>query len=372
MRKISSFKKFNEAKLRTYRPDEKSPIWLNEDMWKILGYISNCSANRLASFFGGFTDNQHIITPANYLKPGERNDEILFAPIRQLTDQERGSKVGMAFNKSNNPIKVGRLVRKLYNDNNPDKEPITDKEVEHFVNLYKESWERIKGVNQNFKVVYGEDIRYWYYQYNYCMSTIRGFGTLGKSCMMGDDEQAFLDIYVKNPSVCGLVIQCNSENKLISRALIWKLKGNMGYYLDRIYYTDEYQTLSLKKWVTDNFDIHECYKGDNYRCDSNMKVQLKEWRFKLYPYMDSFRHLNYYTGELCPRSQEDRGPIGRTNPELHLYSTSGGHQCYGWKWSKIENQYIPSHIAIFDPESDSHKTRTVSKILPFHRFAYQY
>ena len=184
MVKISKFKTFSNKENKENK--EKTPIWVNGQLSQIFGYILNCSANRLATFFGTLGDeNQHLILTANYFKPGDRNDEILFIPTRQLTEAEKTSKVVATFEKSNNPIKVGRLIRKIYSENNPDRDPVTDKEVEHFVNLFKESWERVRGVNQNFKVVHGEDIRYWYYRENYCMSTIRGYGTLGKSCMMG-------------------------------------------------------------------------------------------------------------------------------------------------------------------------------------------
>ncbi|HPP87694.1 MAG TPA: hypothetical protein PLM75_07555, partial [bacterium] len=83
--------------------------------------------------------------------------------------------------------RVGRLAKSLlslYNIN------VSDKEVEEFVDLFK-STKVVKG--EQFKLVKGDDIKYWYHKDNYKFST----GNLGSSCMCEANDY-FFDIQFFN------------------------------------------------------------------------------------------------------------------------------------------------------------------------------
>ena len=53
--------------------------------------------------------------------------------------------------------------------------------------------------------------------------------------MRYEETQSFLNIYTENPDVCQLVILVDDKNRLLGRALLWKLIGGVnkyGYYLE--------------------------------------------------------------------------------------------------------------------------------------------
>lgn len=217
--------------------------------------------------------------------------------------------------KSQNKIKIGRFVRKVF----PTK--FNDSEVEKFVNLLKSSINS----SEEIKVVSGDDIKYWYSRER----LVDDLGGVASSCMVDKD---YLDIYTKNPETCSLVIM-TQDNKLIARALLWKLKSSdldgVKYYMDRVYYRKDYyankmfEYAELKGW---------CYKDINYRHINdviykgskfgiNMSVKVKKLKYDTFPYMDTFKRYDWATGILYNDqnySKEYRGHI--------LGSTSGGHE----------------------------------------------
>ena len=101
--------------------------------------------------------------------------------------------------------------------------------IKKFNNAVKSKRENIF---KDFKIVKDEDIRKYYLYESYESDN----HTLGGSCMRYEKCQKYLDIYVKNPEVCQLLIlkSDDDKDKIKGRALIWKLT-NGEYYMDRIY-----------------------------------------------------------------------------------------------------------------------------------------
>lgn len=229
-------------------------------------------------------------------------------------------------------IKVGRLIRKYAADNSKVMNlEITDRDIEEFVNIYKSFFSEIK----NIKIVSGSDIKYWYNRDNYSPDSDET--VLGNSCMAGPSCQSYFKIYTENPDVCRLVIQTDKNNKLIARALLWKLKDGREL-LDRIYSLSDYQSIMFKDWVKENIpnSIHV------EELDDKVEVQLSKWKFQEYPYVDNMYYLDYNTGILT-NVRDYNAPYYTISSTYGDYSTP-----YNWQYIEDEDVYVPTKDAIYD------------------------
>ncbi len=195
-----------------------------------------------------------------------------------------------------NSSKIGRTVRQILTGN---KINVTDQEIEKFVNTYKNAWDKkFKKSEEGFHLVSGEEIRKWYLESNY----VPGGGTLNNSCMRYKESQEYLNIYTENTDCCQLLILLDDRNRLLGRALVWKLKAGTGkkdYFLDRIYTRFDNDVEKFADWFRDFLKV----KDDNFDAHflktlAGLRVQLKKWKFETYPYMDSFYILDYENGVL--------------------------------------------------------------------------
>ena len=148
----------------------------------------------------------------------------------------------------------------------------------------------------------GEKIRECYLEDNY--EEIKG--TLGLSTMRFKRCQPFLDIYVKNPEVCKLLVLRGDTGKVRARALLWTLTDG-SKYLDRISYIDGSDEKYLLDWAERN-DIDKSYgpsSATQFKQFVNGvgEIKLQNFEFDEYPYLDTFKYLNYNTGilsdEIC-------------------------------------------------------------------------
>jgi hypothetical protein len=176
---------------------------------------------------------------------------------------------------------------------------ITDSDIEKFTNEYV-SYVKMNRSDETSHIieVKGQDIRYWYNSNNYQSN----MGKLGNSCMSHEECSEYLNIYVDNIDVISLLILKNKNEKLVGRALLWKLDdGRM--FMDRIYTTND---------SDDNIFINYAIeKGYIYRNTSNQKIKyykdgkeipkeqmvvtLKYEEYEYYPYIDTLCYLNENT-----------------------------------------------------------------------------
>ena len=141
-------------------------------------------------------------------------------------------------------VKVGKFSKKIFKDNNIS---TSDATIEKFSNAYKATFDFDFNLDQKMDLVSGEDIRKWYLVTNY--SEVKG--QLGNSCMRHGTSQDFLDIYVKNPEVCNLLIMYSdqSKTKVSGRALIWKdMSGE--FIMDRVYTVNDYDVEVFRKYAS--------------------------------------------------------------------------------------------------------------------------
>lgn len=250
------------------------------------------------------------------------------------------------FTKSRNPVKIGRLINTLL----PGK--FNDKEIEIFVNKFK-SFAYDKG--EVFRIVSGEEITTWYSALMYKGNS----GSLGGSCMKNSSKSIF-QIYVENPEVCRLLILVD-DNKLIGRALIWKIKGIDGceYFLDRQYtlsdkYVETFRNYAIDKgWAYKTKNNHSSIKNVTYKdksFDVEMTIELNDLEYKRYPYMDTFKNYVKDKSVLANKSRENAIPesylLESTTGEFDVISS-------GSVWSDYYEDYMDRDESIWSDVLDS-------------------
>lgn len=126
-------------------------------------------------------------------------------------------------------MNIGRFIKKIVPFD-------VDRLIEDYVNEYKFCYNLSKE-DLGFKIYKGINMAKWYLSFNY--ST--GGGTLHSSCMKHMKSQRRLPIYIDNPDKVKMLVVVNPENKLLGRALLWKLDDPYGQvYMDRIYTAEDY------------------------------------------------------------------------------------------------------------------------------------
>jgi len=320
----------------------ESLLKIDKDLNLIISKISDKDpvAKMLSSLI-----NQDIKTNVNYLKPSDKNDDIKFVNDTQV---KRFIDAGQdPFDRATNSAKIGRTVRQILTSNGIS---VTDQQIEKFVNSYKNAWDKsLKKTQEGISLVSGEEIRNWYLESNY----VPGGGQLNNSCMRYESTQGFLNIYTENPEVCQLVILVDDRNRLLGRALLWKLIDGVnkyGYYLDRVYTRFDNDVEKFADWykdfikATDN-DFKAHFIGKTSGC----KVQLKNWKFKEYPYMDTLSILDYETGLLGTYEIENRSKL-----QYHIQNTGGDPNVPGHEWSEHYQKWLNSSDCVWINDKDDY------------------
>lgn len=224
------------------------------------------------------TDEVRMIT----IRPGEF--EVSFLPKGK--DPEYGANRTW-LRKNRQTGKPARIFQKLL------KKEFKTREWEIFTNLFKAELCECT----EFKIVEGEDIRYWYYDEHYYSCD----GTLGNSCMRYGTAQSYFDIYVENAKM----LITTKDGLLTGRALVWEIDGVT--ILDRIYTCFDYlencfidYAKEHKWWIReyngllDTGDRQTWYSpDDDYTSVVDREfVLVTKKAYREYPYMDSFRYFD--------------------------------------------------------------------------------
>ena len=255
--------------------------------------------------------------------------------------------------KSRNSTGIGRLVNQIF----PGK--YSSKEVEEFVNNFK----NINKPSENkFLLVKGEDIRKYYLVSNYEEES----GDLGNSCMRYDRCQKYLDIYVKNPEIVSLLVYVTEEDKVLGRALVWKLNDHKSrdiedaeIFMDRIYGKDDSVTQLFrdysdeKGWSRRTYSGYSqvrnvTYKGEDHSY-VDMRIKLDNADFNYYPYMDTFKRLRISDNLLFNDDNEDE--------DWSLTCTDGTYEDFGGVWSDYHDRRIPEDEAVYSDWEDTYILR---------------
>jgi hypothetical protein len=233
-------------------------------------------------------------------------------------------------------ISVGRFANRVFEKSGKS---ITSQEVEKFVNSYKTRFKMMTDMESLFEFVKGEDIRKWYLEDNYQL--IRG--QLGNSCMKYNKCQSYLDIYTKNPDVCQLLIlHGDNEDKIIGRALIWNLKDGRTY-MDRQYCIVDADVILYREFAKKKGWL---YYGD--KSSEELEVQLGNYDYSSFPYMDSF--VVYNQKEHLLSTEEGLWEPGKG--WWSLQNTNGTYRSDDVVYSEYNDEWIPREDAIHCVDND--------------------
>jgi hypothetical protein len=286
-------KKFNDVKIEVIQPNNYLWEWnIDRDEFKYLlddtytGFIVGYDFNFES---GDILDLKDVIVLGDNFK------------VYAFTHNKFPNKIGVIssssakiLNLGKNKVSVGKAIRDILKKSNKS---FTDKELEDFVNEYKSKSEIKNNILDRFDIVDGEDIRHWYLtDNNENVST----STLQNSCMNGEEANRYLDIYVENPGIIRLLILKNiSGDKIIARALLWKLSDGR-IFMDRIYYSNDYQVNLFINYARENNFLYKKVQSssDDGILDSKgdevgyLYVDLDRVYFDYYPYMDTMKYLD--------------------------------------------------------------------------------
>lgn len=261
------------------------------------------------------------------------------------------------FLKSRNEVGIGRFINKLF----PGK--YNSKQIEEFINQFKAALEKS---GEHFDLVEAEDIEHWYSYENYKEMS----GTLGNSCMAKKSD--LFDIYMQNQDACKMLILLE-DDKLIGRALIWKLnsvktgrkdfEGAPEYFMDRQYTIKESDVQKFRNyakaqgWAYKSYNNHHSFttltiNGEEKNLNLTVKVAAK--RYNRYPYMDTFRRYNPETGILY---NDDENSADYEGCYL-LDDTGGGYtEIEGGVYSEWHDRTIPEDEAVYSDYLDTYILR---------------
>jgi hypothetical protein len=306
--------------------------------------------------------NKDIKTPYNAISLTDTNDKLSFVSDNQFQNKiKSGIDPLSLFSDTNNKTTVGRVVRQILKDNGKE---YSDVDIAKFVDKFKAAWEKFKNKKENkepFRLVSGEEIRFWYLSDTYCDDAKKGCGTLGKSCMRYEESQKYLDIYVENPAVCNLLILTkfeDGEEKLVSRALLWQT--DKGPYLDRIYYTDSSEEEMMLNWIKENLNCELSFKGTSGRLSVQLESPTKMYEY--YPYMDSIPY--YYTVNKKLYNYEPSVDVKKEL--LYCQDTGGGFDRQNMVYCEWIDRELPEDETVWSEYHQSNLPSNESNWSDFH------
>jgi hypothetical protein len=185
-------------------------------------------------------------------------------------------------------MKIGKFVKKINNKYDPTA-------IEKFVTIYKSIY-----LEKESKpiIIQGEELRKVFLIKNIAAEV----GDYATNCMRYESTQKFLDIFVENPEVISAVVLINEDNKILSRALLWKTNEGT-IVMDRVYAVDPGWKRVLHNWANEQGYYYRA-KDDTKPFNSDIfihngteiikqfSITLKNYNFPTYPYIDTFFYLD--------------------------------------------------------------------------------
>jgi hypothetical protein len=331
----------------------KMMIFYSDDLRELFTHIamSESSAKNVARVLLEVEDNDTVKDTYTLIDKTDKNDMISYVQTSRFyreypngisspdLEKERGySMKSSKFWKSGRTPNygIGRWVRHIFND--VRQTPIKNEDLESFVNAYKSTYDTMAKRSEKFKLVKGEDIRYWYLEDRYEEVS----GQLGNSCMRYKRCQSYLDIYVENPESCSLLIlKGNDPDKIAGRALIWTIHEGPGVagrrFMDRIYTIKDSDKILFEAYAKEN----DILRSQSY----TYKIKVKEGRYDYYPYMDTLTCYDYEKGILSS-SLDGEDILGLQNTD----GTASDNE--GRVWSEYHGEYIDEDDARYCEDVD--------------------
>ena len=215
-----------------------------------------------------------------------------------------------------NSIRIGKFINKILDIKR------SSSEIEYFINEFKSH----SNLDYTFELISGEDIKHCYDTNNYVN---KQSSSLWKSCM--SDKKGLFNIYIDNPDSCQILILKNKKNKILGRAIVWKLnsienedgsKLDIEYFMDRVYSVEDfhvnlfYNYAENMNWSTRSYNTscgEHIRHGEKKYYYVNMSVKTKKKEYRKYPYLDSFFSYDSRSGLLYNTSSKKRHSLRGTD-----------------------------------------------------------
>lgn len=241
--------------------------------------------------------------------------------------------------RTNRTMKPGKSINRLFNK-------VDKNDIDLFVTLLKNE---LTGLNKEEEIfeVRGKAIPYFYNRkrtekpskerqsVNELIEYLNDPPLRG-SCMRHDRcTLNYLDLYAENPDTVSMYVIENKKESLVkARCLVWKAKNGNNFF-DRIYYSEDkyfhylFRHLVLKGFkningknlsVLNNKSNENIVEDkDKYSFNGQVKIYLKNFKFKRYPYMDTLKYLNTTRGYITNKNE------GNTNDSVYIIQSAGGN-----------------------------------------------
>ena len=197
-------------------------------------------------------------------------------------------------------MKIGKGIKKFFKIHGQILSDETVKEISNRLNL--------KVSDFKLKIVEGKDIDKYYYTDSYDDSF--DIGSLGSSCMRGDDAQDgdFFEVYKDHAKM--IILHNEDSDMIIGRAILWEARceedeedegltiGDNVLIMDRIYSNESVYSI-FKDWAKANGYYRKRYQsfnneklwrspktGDEVELEFSMPINLNQ--YDNVPYMDTF------------------------------------------------------------------------------------
>ena len=167
-------------------------------------------------------------------------------------------------------------------------------------NYSNQFWEQLNNAvcasydnRHTFEIVKGNDIVKYYRSETYDLSKTT---SLTNSCMRHAYCSEYIQFYAENSEVVSMLIALNKSGKLVGRALLWNIDGEV--YMDRIY-GSEITIEAFKSYAIERGWSHKAYQS--YDDELDWVNKDGEYSKKLYvdvkniytmPYMDTFKYTD--------------------------------------------------------------------------------
>lgn len=321
--------KYQEFILEKYENEllellNESVFILSDDLTKIMNMLSQSNDYAIERISNMFIDMDVVDLDTNisYLDITDNNGLLSFLNPEKAEKfrKENDLTIKELLNKlKGNKVRLGRLVRKIadiyikYNGWKEDggmytRYKFTDEEIEKFVNEFKSTYDFYKKGTGDFEIVSGNKILFAYDESNYYEVK----GTLSGSCMRYDDCQEYLQFYVDNG--VELLVLWGPNNKVMARALIWKLTNDKKF-MDRVYYNrDSDLNLFIKYAQENNFLYKEennsspgkiMLPDDDYSTPQTLQLEVNVYTIRYsdrvdsrFPYADTLKYYYWREGKL--------------------------------------------------------------------------
>jgi hypothetical protein len=220
--------------------------------------------------YSEYIDNP-IYKNINYIDITDKNDTISY-----LSD-DRVERISDEDDQWTTPLRQEMKIGRFFQIINPYTNEVS---LNKKIDLFKAAYNGLISKKYSFEIVKGEDIAKWYDHRNYQ----EGAGSLNKSCMRDKLDRLFL--YVDNPDKINMLVMINEEtNKLMGRALLWKVDKPDIIYMDRPYVIYQEDIHCFEEYAKKN--SWNYYEVDKYK---KMVVYVKSnyGHPENNPYMDTF------------------------------------------------------------------------------------